>query len=147
MDREELEERLRGRRPGDAPYRRGAPVGEGRVTGFDRFEPEPEDALAVREAPAAGAASTRVDNLSVPAEPVPVPTSEQPTRRWPREAPHRVEASHGADAPRAPQPLPEPEPEPETRYEPAPVYETERREEPERYVAPDVEDGYDPYDD
>ncbi len=46
MDRQELEQRLRTRRPGDAPYRRGAPAGE---SGFDRFEPEPEDSLARRE--------------------------------------------------------------------------------------------------
>lgn len=67
MDREELEHRLRTRRPGDVPYRRGAPAGE---PGFDRFEPEPEDALAVREERARPAHN--VDNFTErPTAPIP----------------------------------------------------------------------------
>lgn len=51
MDRDELEERVRGRRPGDAGFRRGAPVEDGSEAGaYLPFEPEPEDALAARQA-------------------------------------------------------------------------------------------------
>jgi hypothetical protein len=44
LDRDELQERIRARRSGSEPYRRGV-GGDG---GYERFEPEPEDQAAVR---------------------------------------------------------------------------------------------------
>ena len=65
LDREELDQRIRGRRPGDLPFRRGGPAGEpGEYQPFrpEPFKAEPEDAL-VRQPGAAGAdAEPRVDN-------------------------------------------------------------------------------------
>lgn len=46
MDRDELQERIRARRSGGEPYRRGGLADE---AAFERFEPEPEDANARRE--------------------------------------------------------------------------------------------------
>jgi hypothetical protein len=47
MDRDELQDRIRQRRSGGDPYRRGAVPDEG-YTGYERFEPEPEDTQARR---------------------------------------------------------------------------------------------------
>lgn len=47
MDRDELQDRIRQRRSGGDPYRRGALPDDG-YTGYERFEPEPEDAQARR---------------------------------------------------------------------------------------------------
>jgi hypothetical protein len=47
MDRDELQDRIRARRSGGDPYRRGG-VADGDDAGFERFEPEPEDAQARR---------------------------------------------------------------------------------------------------
>jgi hypothetical protein len=81
MDRDELDDRIRFRRPGDAPFRRGmgaaGPAGEG---GYEPFRPEPEDALAVRPA-APDIATPRVDHTSdhFDAEPAtPPPPTEEP---------------------------------------------------------------------
>jgi hypothetical protein len=132
LDRDELEERLRGRRPGDTPYRRGAPVDASSGAGaFDRFEPEPEDSLAVRKAAASGMPAPRVDNLSAPDEAPAAPEPDQPAPRWPREAPHRVE----------PSPWEEPdsgstsEPEPPRQYAPQPEVAAS-------YVPPEADDAY-----
>jgi len=59
MDRDELEERVRQRRPGDALFRRG--VEPEAVDAYREFKPEPEDQLAARE-PDAPAPETHVDN-------------------------------------------------------------------------------------
>jgi hypothetical protein len=48
MDRDELQDRIRARRSGGEPYRRGYVAEEG---GYERFRPEPEDARARRDAP------------------------------------------------------------------------------------------------
>jgi hypothetical protein len=68
MDRDELEERIRTRRPDDAAFRRGMPVddasapgGPMRSQGYVPFEPEPEDMLAARESEP-GAPGRYVDN-------------------------------------------------------------------------------------
>jgi hypothetical protein len=45
MDRDELQERIRARRSGGDPYRRGA-AADDELPGYERFEPEPEDARA-----------------------------------------------------------------------------------------------------
>lgn len=47
MDRDELQDRIRARRSGSDPYRRGG-VADADDTGFERFEPEPEDSQARR---------------------------------------------------------------------------------------------------
>jgi hypothetical protein len=49
MDRDELQDRIRQRRSGGDPYRRGTPADE-RV-GYERFEPDPMDASATRSVP------------------------------------------------------------------------------------------------
>ena len=46
MDRDELQERIRARRSGGEPYRRGSAADE--EGGYERFEPEPEDARIQR---------------------------------------------------------------------------------------------------
>jgi hypothetical protein len=46
MDREELQDRIRARRSGGEPYRRGAAADE--ESAYERFEPEPEDARIQR---------------------------------------------------------------------------------------------------
>jgi hypothetical protein len=104
LDRQELEGRLRGRRPTDSPYRRGGFVGDTEA-GVDQFEPEPEDALAVRPKPSADR-PPRQDHFveaapvadapfgtapEAPTQPPAESAAEQPARRWPREAPHRTE--------------------------------------------------------
>ena len=48
MDRDELQDRIRQRRSGGDPYRRGAPADE--RGGYERFEPDPTDATAARSA-------------------------------------------------------------------------------------------------
>jgi hypothetical protein len=72
LDRDELEERVR-RRPGEGPFRRGSNPDDaaGRV-GYVPFEPEPEDALAVR--PEGGTAPTF-------GGPLPDVAEEEETRR------------------------------------------------------------------
>jgi len=47
MDRDELQDRIRARRSGGEPYRRGGVADEG-TGGYQRFKPEPEDAQARR---------------------------------------------------------------------------------------------------
>jgi hypothetical protein len=44
MDRDELQDRIRARRSGGEPYRRGAPADDG--PGYERYQPEPDDARA-----------------------------------------------------------------------------------------------------
>lgn len=47
LDRDELQERIRARRSGGDPYRRGGALGD-EGSGYERFEPEPTDRAAVR---------------------------------------------------------------------------------------------------
>ena len=76
MDRDELEERVR-RRPGEGGFRRGQQIDETPASaGYVPYEPEPEDALAVRPegtepgvyAPPPSAAAEETDEI----EPAPV---------------------------------------------------------------------------
>ncbi len=64
MDRDELDARIRQRRGPETPYRRGGYADEwsGDAGGYAPFEPEPEDALAVREE-AAAAGAPRPDHV------------------------------------------------------------------------------------
>lgn len=58
MDRDELQERIRARRSGGEPYRRGGAADE--EAAFERFEPEPDDARVQR---ARRTDATRPDHL------------------------------------------------------------------------------------
>ena len=50
MDRDELQERIRARRSGGDPYRRGAGAADEASAGYQRFEPDPTDVGAARRA-------------------------------------------------------------------------------------------------
>lgn len=97
MDRDELDDRMRLRRPGDAPFRRG--VGAGEPGGddpyaagdYEPFRPEPEDVLARRPS-APNTPAPRVDHMPAdldaqPVEPAPyeapAPPAEEPLREEP----------------------------------------------------------------
>jgi hypothetical protein len=72
MDREELQDRIRARRSGAEPYRRGVPA-ENEEPGYQRFEPEPEDTRARRPRQPE---TRREDHFREPAAaPAPPPTS------------------------------------------------------------------------
>src|SRR5437773_457626 len=65
LDREELQDRIRVHRPGDAAFRRGAPVGEGLAQGsspYQPFRPEPEDELVLQAPGEPAEAAPHVDN-------------------------------------------------------------------------------------
>lgn len=87
MDRDELQDRIRQRRSGGEPYRRGAPA-DG-YTGYERYEAEPEDAQARR----AGRPNERRHDVfrdrepaaAAPSLPPPAPV-EFPGRDDPRES-------------------------------------------------------------
>jgi hypothetical protein len=94
LDRDELQERVRLRRPIDEPYRRGAIPGAAAAPqkgGYETFSPEPEDRAVVRpgDEPSVG----RVDRYrdeAPPAEASPVeasPVEASPVEASPVEAP------------------------------------------------------------
>ncbi|HEY7847047.1 MAG TPA: zinc ribbon domain-containing protein [Candidatus Limnocylindria bacterium] len=93
MDRAELEERVRHRRPGDPAMRRGrSPGDELPPAGYVPFQPEPEDASAVREEDPAQPAQ-HVDNTPPDFdETPPVPPPSDPYR------PPPAPATYGAAA-------------------------------------------------
>ena len=65
LDREELQDRIRTHRPGDAAFRRGSAVGEVSGQGsssYQPYRPEPEDELVLPEAEASEPGVARVDN-------------------------------------------------------------------------------------
>ena len=63
MDRAELEERVRHRRPGDPPTRRGRPLGEEVApAAYVPFQPEPEDVNAIRDEEESGQPAQHVDH-------------------------------------------------------------------------------------
>lgn len=125
MDRDELDDRMRLRRPGDAPFRRGVGVGEPRgddpyaAGDYEPFRPEPEDVLARRPS-APNTPAPRVDHTpadldaqpvepapyEAPAEPAPqepappAPPAEEPLRKKPVAAflPPPAEPVFGAPA-------------------------------------------------
>ena len=67
MDRDELQDRIRARRSGGEPYRRGGPADD---AGYQRFEPEPEDAGVVREQPIDQQRPDYFDDSAAPPPPV-----------------------------------------------------------------------------
>ncbi len=74
MDRDELQDRIRQRRSGSDPYRRGALPDEG-YTGYERFEPEPEDGQARRARKPDDRRQDAFHDRSPEPVPIPVPPS------------------------------------------------------------------------
>jgi hypothetical protein len=150
LDREELQERIRVHRPGDAPFRRGSPVGEGAdapPSPYQPFRPEPEDELVLPGAAPAEPAAPRIDNTPPgfderPTPPPPPVVAASPPRVFsqppplPRPTPTPAAARVEPPAPAAtpPPPVPvaaaEPPPEPERPYSAAEPYDY-------RYRVPD----------
>jgi len=124
MDRDELEERIRSRRPDDAAFRRGMPVDDASVSGdpsrpqgYVPFEPEPEDVLAARESDP-GAPARYIDKTPADFDAEPPPEAYRPHEAEPLPpTPPAYTPPPAYSAPMsyaAPPPLP-PEP-PESRY-------------------------------
>jgi hypothetical protein len=67
MDRDELQDRIRARRSGGEPYRRGGLADD---AGYERFEPEPEDANVRREQAADEQRPDYFDDTAPPPPPV-----------------------------------------------------------------------------
>jgi hypothetical protein len=145
MDRDELQDRIRQRRaPGD-PYRRGGFAGDA-PAGYERFEPDPQDAAAMRPEAGGAEGEPRFDYFEdrAQSEPPPVFGSPQP----PPDITHEPEPDRW-------EPRPSPRPEWDTPAPPPPaVADAEERsawaarpsDEP-AYVppqyAPEYEDAYD----
>ena len=110
MDRQELDARIRQRRPGDARLRRGTPFdgSSAPAVGYLPFEPAPEDSQAVRQS---AVSSTRVDNTPAgfDAEQVSQPPSYQHPEPYQEPETYRE---------------PERDQEPEPYHEPEPVRST-----------------------
>lgn len=159
MDRDELEDRLRMRRPGDPGFRRGTPVDEG-PPGYVPFQPEPEDQLAAREAEEA--APRHVDNtppdFDAEAQPAPPPSlpPEPPPEAYrphvPAEQPPVEEPAHMAPTaypapavqpPPAEEP-PTPAPPPYVAPTPVPVPPAYAASQPDyaEQAEPEYEPGY-----
>ena len=90
LDREELQERVRGRRPTDEPYRRGAIPGGAaatprapapRAASYETFTPEPEDHAAVRPSDEGELPAARVDRYRDEAPPDESGSSAEPALR------------------------------------------------------------------
>jgi hypothetical protein len=109
MDRDELQERIRARRSGGDPYRRGTPTEEfGAAAGYQRFQPEPEDSTA-RRGPGR-AAEQRRDHFDDAATPAPAPwpppdLTREPDGDWPAQ-PRPTAPQVGSVAPAAPPDVP-----------------------------------------
>ena len=91
MDRDELQDRIRARRSGADPYRRGAAADDDAAPAYERFEPEPEDARARRSHRQESRRRDELGETSVPVSPpaAPVPPAEpiQPAASTPSERP------------------------------------------------------------
>lgn len=98
MDRDELQERIRARRSGDDPYRRGAESTEG--GGYARFEPDPTDAMA-RQAPPPD--EERHDYLQE--RPAPQPSERRDLTRDDEDDEWRAPAATAAPVWREPEPV------------------------------------------
>lgn len=110
MDRDELQERIRARREGGDPYRRGSSTGEAAAIGsYGRFEPEPEDVNARREQPPADERVDRFDEAHpspAPVLPPPEVTGEPEPERWERRHEPQADAAESYRPPDPPAPAP-----------------------------------------
>lgn len=90
LDREELQDRIRTHRPGDAAFRRGSSTGDAADQGYSPyqpFRPEPEDNLVLPGSEAGDPAGAHIDNTPAgfddqPAEPPPPPIAPPPATPW-----------------------------------------------------------------
>lgn len=111
MDRAELEERVRHRRPGDPATRRGRPLGdEVAPAAYVPFQPEPEDVNAIRDEEESGQTVQHIDNTPPAFDEPPPPASREP--RDDRAA-AAAAGYAAASAYQAPPPASQPEPEPD----------------------------------
>jgi hypothetical protein len=116
MDRDELQERIRARRSGGEPYRRGGPADD---AGYQRFEPEPEDANVAREQPVDQRRPDYFDDAAAAAAaaaaPAPPPAAAdrgdltRETDDWTTPVPPSAAAAAAADTPAPDSGLPEDE--------------------------------------
>jgi hypothetical protein len=115
LDREELEERIRAYRPGDAPFRRGSPVGgepDEVPSSYRPFQPEPEDELVLPGAEPAVSGPAHVDNTPAGFDAAPPPVPPAPPAAEPSAPVPSAEPSAPASkpswgvAPRTPRPVP-----------------------------------------
>ncbi|MGZ8562957.1 MAG: hypothetical protein ACXWWU_04995, partial [Candidatus Limnocylindria bacterium] len=137
LDRDELQDRIRTHRPGDAAFRRGSQVGGGVDPGpsvYRPYQPEPEDELVLPGAAADEGTPARVDNtppnfdepppvIAPPPAPVqpppltpPAPTpaaAVKPRRREPQPAPWKPAPPSATPPPPPPPIVPVAAPEPE----------------------------------
>ncbi|HEX2766300.1 MAG TPA: hypothetical protein VHR55_06665 [Candidatus Limnocylindria bacterium] len=101
MDRDELQERIRARRIGGEPYRRGSLADEG----YERFEPEPEDERAARGAEAIPERRPDYfDDATAPVPPPPPIDRRELTREtddWTAPIPDRSGGADVSDVPSA----------------------------------------------
>jgi hypothetical protein len=142
MDRDELQERIRARRLGADPYRRGfAPEGEGPA--YARFEQEPGDATARRDAGGGPEETRRVDHLDEASEPPPLtrePDEEQARRGADRWQPDERRSDEAAAPP--PPPAYAPPPYEGPGYQAEPHYEEAGPYADDYAAAPEGEDEY-----
>ena len=100
MDRDELQDRIRARRSGGEPYRRGYVADD---AGYERFEPEPEDARARREAAQHDRRSDYFDDRAAPPPPPPPVDRSDLTREtddWSAPTPTAADDPYAGDDPR-----------------------------------------------
>jgi hypothetical protein len=110
MDRDELDQKIRQRRPGESSVRRGTPLDEAaagtRSSGYVPFAPEPEDAMALRD-PDADQPAAHIDNTpadfdrAVPPAPAQVeqPIDYQPPTDEPQAYEREAYVEHYDQAP------------------------------------------------
>jgi hypothetical protein len=137
MDRDELQDRIRARRSGGDPYRRGGAAEE--APGYERYEPDPADAAAASRRTPHGDAR-RADYFDDDAVRAPAPERADLTRdrdEWERPAAGSAAAAAGSGAAASESWTPAPD-EDGAIYEPEPLR-------PDNYVEPEYEDGEYPY--
>lgn len=118
LDREELQDRIRTHRPGDAAFRRGSQVGDGEQapSAYRPYQPEPEDELVLPGEAVEEDAAARVDNTAPGFDEAP-PPSVTPlpavaAASVVAQEPHPVEQPPSAPAASPPPPVVPPPPAP-----------------------------------
>jgi hypothetical protein len=114
LDREELQDRIRTHRPGDAAFRRGSQVGGGFDQGpsaYRPYQPEPEDELVIPGAADDEGAAARVDNTPADFDEPPPPVVAPP--------PAPIDTAPAQAAPVEPPPVTAPSPAPVAAAKPA----------------------------